>query len=251
MEFSSKFALVTGASRGIGKAIAKALCDNGAFVYLVSRDAKTLSQSAMEIDPTGKHVKAIPCDITSNTNIKELFKRIEADEVYLDILVNAAGIAPASCAEDTPYDEWKDTLNTNLGAVFSLCQNAFLSMKHNCGGKIINIASILGNYGASGLSAYCASKGGVIALTKQLATEWARYNINVNAIGPGYILTDMTKGLQNDPILNQKVINRTPLGRFGKVEDVANTALFLACNSSDFITGAVIPVDGGMSAALV
>ena len=250
MEFSSKFALVTGASRGIGKAIAKALCDNGAFVYLVSRDAKTLSQSAMEIDPTGKHVKAIPCDITSNTNIKELFKRIEADEVYLDILVNAAGIVD-DVKSKYDYDEWKDTLNTNLAAVFSLCQNAFLSMKHNCGGKIINIASILGNYGASGLSAYCASKGGVIALTKQLATEWARYNINVNAIAPGYILTDMTKGLQNDPILNQKVINRTPLGRFGKVEDVANTALFLACNSSDFITGAVIPVDGGMSAALV
>lgn len=251
MEFDKKYALVTGASRGIGKAIARALCDNGAFVYMVAKDPNTLATAAYEIDPSSNKVKAMPCDIASNTNIKELFARLKADEVDIDILVNAAGVAPTSSAEDMSSNDWNEALNINLNAAFNLSKAAFVGMKRNLGGKIINISSILGTVASPGLSAYCSSKGGLIMLTKELACEWARFNIQVNAVLPGYIYTDMTQGLRSDPILNQKIINRTPAARWGKPEDIANAVLFLASNSSDYITGAILNVDGGMSASLM
>lgn len=251
MKLDNKIALVTGASRGIGKAIAKILCENGAFVYLAARDAEKLSVTAKEIDPSGTKTKVIPTNITSNTSVGELFSKIKAEEKSLDIVVNAAGIAPAVAAEDLTYQDWKNVLNTNLNSVFSICQSAFEGMKAKGGGKIINIASILGSMASPGLTAYCTSKAGVIMLSKQLAVEWAHYNVNVNAIAPGYISTDMTKSLRNDNTLNQKLLARAPLCRWGKPEDVAKVALFLASDDSDYVTGAVIPVDGGMSASLM
>ena len=251
MKLSGKVALITGASRGIGKAIAKVLNENGATVYLVARDAETLSVVTHEIDPTGDTAFSCVCDITSETSIYEMFKRFKADNISFDILVNAAGIAKSSAIENLSLEQWDQVLDTNITAQMVLAKHCFEDMKEKGGGKIINIASILGTVASPGMSAYSASKGAVIMFTKTLAVELAKYIIQANAIAPGYINTDMTKKMMSDKELSQRLVARTPAGRLGDPEDVAKVALFLATEDSNYVTGAVIPVDGGMSVALM
>lgn len=250
MNLTGKYALISGASRGIGKAIAEKYFKEGATVYLLSRNAEELSNTALEIDPTGQRAFAVPCDVTSTTSIKEVFKRFKASDIYIDILVNAAGIACAKPIEDLDYEEWDRTINTNLTGLFMLCQKCLDGMKHKGGGKIINIASLMSEVARPGLAAYCASKGGLLMFTKCLAVEWAKYNIQANTIIPGYIDTIMVEEIRNNPSTNQNVINKTPAGRWGLADDVADVALFLASKNSNFITGADIPVDGGVLASL-
>lgn len=251
MKLSGKVALITGASRGIGKAIAKVLNENGATVYLVARDAEKLSVVTHEIDPTGDTAFSCVCDITSETSIYEMFKRFKADNISFDILVNAAGIAKSSAIENLSLEQWDQVLDTNITAQMVLAKHCFEDMKEKGGGKIINIASILGTVASPGMSAYSASKGAVIMFTKTLAVELSKYNIQANAIAPGYINTDMTKKMMSDKELSQRLVARTPAGRLGDPEDVAKVALFLATEDSNYVTGAVIPVDGGMSVALM
>ena len=251
MLLEGKTALVTGASQGIGKGIARILNKKGAKIYIIAWSADKLSTTAKELDPTGKEVFAVPCDITSNTAVEEVFKRFKADGISIDILVNAAGTANSNSIETTDIELWDKVLDTNLTAAFNLSQKCFLMMKEKGGGKIINLASILANVTSPGMAAYSASKAAVKMLTKTQAVEWAKYNIQSNAIAPGYIKTDMTKGILNNQELTQRLVSRTPMGRIGEPEDVAKVALFLASPLSDFVTGTEIPVDGGILASLM
>ena len=251
MLLEGKTALVTGASQGIGKEIARILNKNGAKIYIMARSADKLSATAKELDPTGKDVFAVPCDITSNTAVEEVFKRFMADGISVDILVNAAGIATSNSIETTDIALWDKVLDTNLTAALNLSQKCFPMMKENGGGKIVNLASILANVTSPGMAAYSASKAAIRMLTRTQAVEWAKYNIQSNAIAPGYIRTDMTKSMLNNKELNNRLISRTPAGRIGTPEDVAKVALFLASSLSDFVTGTEIPADGGILASLM
>ena len=251
MLLEGKTALVTGASGGIGLETVRLLNRNGCRVYAIARDADKLSQGAREIDPTGKNIICAPCDITSKTALDEVFKRFEADGVSTDILINAAGICRQTELAGISLDEFDETVNTNLTAVLELSKRCFPMMKEKGGGKIVNISSILAFCGHSGLGAYSASKAAVAMLTKSMACEWAPYNIQVNCIAPGCISTNMTLDLLKNEELHHKLVARTPAKRIGSPAEVAEVVLFLCSGMSDFVTGATIPVDGGMSAVLM
>ncbi|MGN1281538.1 MAG: SDR family NAD(P)-dependent oxidoreductase [Succinivibrio sp.] len=251
MLLEGKTALVTGASSGIGFETVRILNQNGCRVYAVARDADRLSDGARSIDPTGKNVICVPCDVTSLTAVSEVFKRFEADGVSIDILVNAAGICRQFALESCSIDDIDETINTNLVSVIELSKRCFGMMKEKGGGKIVNISSVLGTQAQAGLAAYSTSKAGVAMLSRSMACEWAPYNIQVNCIAPGYISTNMTRSILSNDVLHHKIISRTPIGRVGTPTDVAQVVLFLCSDMSDFVTGAVIPADGGMSASLM
>ena len=163
----------------------------------------------------------------------------------LDIMINAAGIASRTKSEDSPTKDWDRVIEVNLSAVFFLCQLAGKIMLKQKSGKIINIASMLSFFGGYTVAAYAASKGGVAQITKALSNEWARYGININAIAPGYMNTSLNKNLINDPVRNKEILDRIPAGRWGLPEDMKGIAIFLSSKASDYLNGAVIPVDGG------
>ena len=250
MILNGKTALVTGGSRGIGRAIAQIFYDEGAVVYITSRNKDDLTRAAGEMDSkkTGK-VRALPCDVSSSASIADAFKKIEADNANVNIVVNSAGINLRGPMEEMPEDTWDKVIDTNLKGMFMVTQAAFPHLKKN-GGKIINIASLMSELARPSISPYVASKGGVKQLTKAMAVEWAQYNIQANGIEPGYIATEMNIPLIEDEKFNSFIINRTPARRWGKPEDIAATALFLASSGADFITGQMIAVDGGILATL-
>lgn len=235
-----KTALVTGGNRGLGRGIAQGLAEAGAKVVIMS-SGENVYKAAEEIS-----VKAVKCDISDDKNINKGFS--EALELLggrLDILVNNAGIQRRNKCENFSHKDWDDVMNINLRAVFTFCQLAGRHMIQNGGGKIINIASMLSFFGGYTVPAYAAAKGGVAQLTKALSNEWAAKRINVNAIAPGYMATEMNTKLIDDTKRNTEILSRIPAGRWGKPEDMAGTAVFLASGASDYINGAVIPVDGG------
>ena len=237
----NKTAIVTGGNRGLGRGIAKGLAEAGAkVVIMASRDS--VFRAADELSADGLSVQPVKCDLSNEDNIKNGFS--EAVALLggkLDILVNNAGIQRRSKCEEFPLSDWDDVLNVNLRSVFILCQLAGRHMIPNGGGKIINLASMLSFFGGYTVPAYAASKGGVAQLTKALSNEWASKGINVNAIAPGYMATEMNTRLIEDSSRNAEI----PAGRWGKPEDMAGTAVFLASSASDYLSGAIIPVDGG------
>ena len=249
---SGKTALVTGGSRGIGLAIAKGLAESGADVAIVARDKGRLERAKGQIqEPGGKRVWVFPFDLEDTAGIGGLFEGIVRETAGVDILVNCAGLNRRGLAEDIELSDWETVMRVNLTAVLVMSQ-AFCRHRREAGGagKIINIGSLM-CYGARPTTTtYAASKGGLLMLTKSLAVEWAKYNINVNAIGPGYIATELTEILQADKDFNRSVLTRTPLGRWGQPEDIAGAAIFLASSASDFVTGQILYVDGGWLAAL-
>lgn len=241
----NKTAIVTGGNRGLGRGIAKGLAEAGAkVVIMASRDS--VFRAADELSADGLSVQPVKCDLSNEDNIKNGFS--EAVALLggkLDILVNNAGIQRRSKCEEFPLSDWDDVLNVNLRSVFILCQLAGRHMIPNGGGKIINLASMLSFFGGYTVPAYAASKGGVAQLTKALSNEWASKGINVNAIAPGYMATEMNTRLIEDSSRNAEILSRIPAGRWGKPEDMAGTAVFLASSASDYLSGAIIPVDGG------
>jgi len=244
-------ALVTGASRGIGREIALAFARAGANLALVARGREALERVACEIRQERRTADVYPFDISAIEDIPALFSRIVAGGAVIDILVNVAGINYRVPAVDYPLSEWRRVLDVNLTAPFVLAQSMARELiRKKRPGKIINIASLLSEAARQNIPAYAASKGGIRQLTKALAVEWAPYRINVNAIGPGYVATELTQPLKEDVEFDQWVKSRTPMGRWAAPSELTGAAVFLASAASDFVTGQIIYVDGGWLANL-
>jgi gluconate 5-dehydrogenase len=246
-DLSGKIALVTGGGRGIGLAIARGLADCGAQVILCGRNAAVLQQARAEL---GGAASTAVVDVADESSICALRDSVAAQFGRLDILVNNAGIDPHYASmEKTDAFEWSKVLATNLDGVFHCCRHLGGLMLPAKSGAIINISSVAGQVALKRQVPYCASKGGVEQLTRALAIDWAEHNIRVNAIGYGFIKTDLTAGMTGHAHIAPRLLARTPMGRFGEVSEVAGAAIFLASPSASFVTGHTLMVDGGWTAA--
>ena len=239
-----KIAIVTGASRGIGRACAIALASAGAKVVLAARGMEKLEETAAEIRSMGGEAFPYTLDLASPESIKEAFSKAVKEFGRIDILVNNAAITRDNLALRMKVDDWDSVLQTNLTGAFLCIQQVLPPMMRERWGRIINLSSIVGATGNAGQANYAASKAGLIGLTKTLAQEMASRNITVNAVAPGFIDTDMTAPLSDD--LKKTMLAMIPLKRFGKPEDVAFAVRFLASDEAAYITGQVINVNGGM-----
>lgn len=251
LDLSNSLAVVTGASRGIGRAIAARLAEAGADLVLIARTAKGLEQTAGEIEKAGRAAYVFPFDLAMTDAIMELYGRIVEQAGLPDILINNAAINLRGPAHRIDLDTWRTTMKVNLEAVFAL-SSAFGGRLIDAGksGAIVNIASLMAEAARPTVAPYTASKGGIRQLTKALAVDWAQYDIRVNAVGPGYIETEMTEALRQDAEFNSWVLSRTPLRRWGTPDDIASAVLFLTSPAASFITGQILYVDGGFLANL-
>ncbi len=238
-----KAALVTGGNGAIGLAMARALREAGAALAIAGRDAAKNAAAAHELDAL-----ALPCDLSKEGECRAMVEDAARRLGRLDILINNAGINVRKAPQDYSLEEWRLVIDTNLTSAFVASQAAYEHMKRAGGGKIINIGSMMSLFGASFAAPYGASKGGIVQLTKSLAAAWAKDNIQVNAVLPGWIDTALTRRAREQVSgLHERVLARTPAGRWGRPEDLGGIALLLASPASDFITGTAIPVDGGYS----
>ena len=243
-----KVAIVTGGNGGIGLSMARGLALAGARVVVAGRNMEKSTAAALEMRALGCEAIALTVDVNDESSVNKLIADTVQQCGRLDILVNNAGINIRKPAQELSLTEWHSVVDTNLTSAFLCSRGAYPQLKQAGGGKIINIGSMLSIFGASFAPAYGASKGGVVQLTKSLAAAWAPDNIQVNAVLPGWIDTDLTRQARLDVAgLNERVLARTPAGRWGAADDLAGVAVFLASAGSDFITGAAIPVDGGYS----
>lgn len=246
---SGKNALVTGGSRGIGSGIAKALAMQGANVAInCASKVDKCDWVAGEIRGMGRESLSLQADVSKSSQVEKMFSELEEKWGRLDILVNNAGVIDYAEFEKITEKQWDHVLDVNLKGQFLCSQQAVKIMKKNNWGRIINIASISSGgvgIGFKNIAHYTASKGGVVALTENMAIELAKYGINVNAIAPGAIDTDMAKGVKSDEKLLEGTLTQIPKGRIGKPEDIGAAAAFLASDEADYITGTVIYVDGG------
>ena len=245
MDLKNKVAIITGSRRGIGKAIALALAKAGANVVVSDINLDDCNKVVEEIKAINGNALAVKADVSNPEDVSQMINLTTEKFGKVDILVNNAGIYMQKSLTDVTEQDFDRTLDINLKGVF-LCSKAVVPEMIKQGkGKIINITSIAGQVGFANSSAYCASKGAIINITRELALELAQYKINVNAIGPGVIETDMTKDLLEDKATKETLLANIPLSRIGKPEDIANAALFLASDNSDYITGITLFVDGG------
>jgi len=240
-----KVALVTGAGRGLGQGMALALAEAGADVMALDRDP--CAETAAAVTALGRRCRQIQCDLLHATrpDLQAVVARTVAELGAIDILVNNAGIIRRAPALEFSEQDWEDVMQINLRSVFFLSQAAGVEMVARKRGKIINIASMLSFQGGILVPSYTAAKSGVAGLTRALANEWARYGVNVNAIAPGYMATDNTAALRADPVRSATILDRIPAGRWGLPDDLKGTAVFLASSASDYLCGAILPVDGG------
>jgi 2-deoxy-D-gluconate 3-dehydrogenase len=249
-DLTGKVALVTGGNGGIGLGMASGLARAGATVVLAGRNAEKSALAAQGLRTEGRLCDAIEADVTDEHSVARLFQELMVRHGRLDILVNNAGSTIRKAAHELQLDEWRQVMDSNLTSTFLCCRAAHALMKESGGGKIINIGSMLSIFGAPYAPVYGASKGGVVQFTRSIATAWAPDNIQANAVLPGWIDTDLTRGAREQVAgLHEKVLARTPAGRWGTPADLAGIAVFLAGSASDFITGTAIPVDGGYSIA--
>jgi 2-deoxy-D-gluconate 3-dehydrogenase len=244
-KLDGKVALVTGASRGLGQGMALGLGEAGANVALVARTKSSLEETARMVADAGSKAHIIPADLSQINEVQRVVRETVAEFGKLDILVNSVGTQVRKPALEVLEEEWEHLIGVNLKSVYFLTQAAAKEMIKAKKGKIINITSLTSFIGLPNVSIYGASKGGILTLTRQWAIEWAKYNINVNAIGPGYFKTALTADLFKDPERAKWVLGKIPLGRNGLPEDLAGAAVFLASEGSDYITGQIINVDGG------
>lgn len=243
----NKISLVTGGSKGIGFGIAKALAEAGSDVVLLARNKSDLEKARDALSQTGRRIWIYSFDMSEVDKIDEMFDRIIKDTEGLDVLVNNAGGTRRGPAETLTLEDWNFIINLNMTAVFALCQ-AFAKerIKRGKKGKIINTASVMSQTVREDNAPYAASKGGIRQLTQALAVDWAKYHINVNAIGPGFIRTDLTRPLWENEEFNKWLKWKTPQGRWGNPEDLGHAAVYLASSASDFVTGHILYVDGGL-----
>jgi 2-dehydro-3-deoxy-D-gluconate 5-dehydrogenase len=244
-KLNGRIALVTGASRGLGQGMAVALGSAGAGVALVARTRSSLEETAKMIRETGSKAHVLQADLSKTSESDRVVRETVAQFGKLDILVNSIGTQVRKPALEIVEKEFDDLIGVNLKSVYFLTQAAAKEMIKNKKGKIINITSLTSFIGLPNVSIYGASKGGILTLTRQWAIEWAKYNINVNAIGPGYFITALTADLFNNEDRKKWVLSKIPLGRTGEPSDLAGAAVFLASEASDYITGQILNVDGG------
>ncbi len=244
---TNKKAIVTGASSGLGVQFAKALARYGADVAILARRKERLEKLAEEIQSMGRKCIPIQCDVTVESQIQQAVEQVEQEFGKIDILVNNAGVVSAYPTEDLPLDEWNRIIQTNLTGVFLMAKHVAQVMKKHGTGSIINISSIAGFVSFEGMSvaAYGASKGGVVNLTRYLASEWGKYGIRVNSIAPGFFPSEMTQAFVDDPNMLAYIKSRTALDRWGKDGELDGLLIYLASDASSYTTGQNIAVDGG------
>jgi NAD(P)-dependent dehydrogenase (short-subunit alcohol dehydrogenase family) len=243
-----KIAIVTGAGKGLGKSISLALSESGAQVVAVSRTLSDIEKTVKEIQENGGTALPIVTDVTKPDDVTAMVEKTVREFKTVDILVNNVGTFIGGPFLELTEKDWHVMLDINLTGAYLCSKTVGKYMVEKQKGKIINISSALGAFGASGSSAYCVSKGGVIQLTKALAIEWAKYNINVNSIAPYSLETERTKIMLEDEKIKKAIISKIPLRRIGQSADISGTVVFLASQASDYITGQIIFVDGGFSA---
>lgn len=245
---SGKVAVITGGNGGIGLGMAEGMGACGAAIVIAARNAIKAKAALDKLQAAGIRAMFIASDITSKASCGQLVAETEAAFGRLDILVNNAGINLRNQPEDITEDAWRRVLDTNLTGAFLCCQSVYPAMKRAGGGKIINLGSMASVFGFPLLAAYASSKAGIVQLTRALATAWAKDNIQVNAVLPGFINTEITRQARAQlPGLQERIEQRTPVGRWGEPADLAGIAAFLAAPASNFITGTATAVDGGYS----
>jgi len=247
-DLKERVAIVTGGNGGIGLGMARGLARAGAHVVVAARNAEKSANAVREIERVGGRASAVNVDVADETSVRQLIDTVKTTRGRLDILVNNAGINIRKPVHELELAEWRQVLDTNLTSAFLCCHAAYPLFKAAGGGKIINIGSMMSIFGASFAPAYAASKGGIVQLTKSTAVAWAKDNIQVNAVLPGWIDTELTQNARKQvPGLHDNVLRRTPAGRWGTIDDMEGIAIFLASRASDFVTGTAIPVDGGFA----
>lgn len=240
-----KTAIITGATKGIGKEFAYMLANNGVNVALIARSVDILDKMKKEIEELNVKVLIFSVDLTDLDRLNEIVKEVHEDFGSIDILVNNAGLNIAKPVEDVTHDDWDKVMNLNLKSTFFITQAVGEYMKKQNKGKIVNISSQMAFVGYFDRSAYATSKGGLTQMTKALSIEWSKYNINVNAIAPTFLETEMTKKMFEEKSFKKDVLDRIPLGRLAKENDLFGALIYLSSNASDMVTGHTILVDGG------
>ena len=247
-DLKGRVALVTGGNGGIGLGMAKGMAAAGAAVVVAGRDAAKNDAAVKELQALGGRASAIAVDVLKEESCRGLITGTVKQHGRLDILVNNAGINIRKQPQEYTLAEWHQVMDSNLTSAFLCSHAAYPEMMKVGAGKIVNIGSMMSIFGASFTTAYAASKGGIVQMTKAMATAWAKDNVQVNAILPGWIDTALTQRARRDvPALHDSVLKRTPAGRWGTPDDFAGIAVFLASPASDYVTGAAITVDGGYS----
>ncbi len=249
-DLKGRLALVTGSSKGIGLALARALADAGAEIVLNARDADRLEASRAALAVEGHVVHAVAFDVTDPKAVEDGVDGIERDIGPLAILINNAGVQHRAPLQDFPHDAWRRLIATNLDSVFFVGQAVARHMIGRGRGKIINVGSVQSELARPGIAPYTATKGAVKMLTKGMATDWGRHGLQCNGIGPGYFRTELNQALVDDPAFSAWLANRTPMGRWGEVEELAGAAVFLASDASSFVNGHILYVDGGITSSL-
>ncbi len=249
-DLTGKVALITGSYQGLGLAIARGLGQAGAALVLNGRNEKKLRQAVSLLSGEGLRVTGACCDVSKAAEIERKIPALEREVGQIDILVNNAGIQRRSPLEQCEEPVWREVLDTNLTGVFLITKQIVQGMIARKSGKIINICSLMCEMGRPTVGAYTAAKGGVKMLTKAMAVEWGKHNIQVNGIGPGYFATEMNRPLKENPQFDAWIRSRTPAGRWGEPEELIGAAVFLASRASDFVNGQILYVDGGILAAL-
>jgi gluconate 5-dehydrogenase len=246
-----KTVLVTGGTHGIGMAIAIAMAECGAHIVINGRSQEKLDNAVARFSDSGISVKTYRCNVTNETEVQAMIDDIERTLGGVDILVNNAGIIKRVPVMQMSVDDFREVVDVDLTAPFIVSKACAKGMIERGGGKIINICSMMSELGRASVSAYAAAKGGLKMLTKNMATEFARYNINVNGIGPGYIATEQTAPLRHHAHpFNEFIIRRTPAMRWGTTDDIVGGAIFLASEASNFVNGHILYIDGGILASL-
>jgi gluconate 5-dehydrogenase len=245
-----RIALVTGSSAGIGCALAKGLAEAGATVVVNGRSPQKVEAVVAQIAAEGGKAHGAIFDVTESAQVRAGVARIEAEIGPIDILVNNAGVQRRTVLEDFPEETWRELMKTNLDSVFFVGQAVARAMIPRGRGRIINICSVQSELGRPSIAPYTASKGGVKMLTKGMAIDWGKHGIRVNGLGPGYFRTELNKALVEDEKFSALLSARTPLGRWGDVEELVGAAIFLASDASTFVNGHILYVDGGITASI-
>jgi gluconate 5-dehydrogenase len=249
-DLAGRTALVTGSSRGLGRAMAEGLAEAGAAVVLNGSDVGRLAEAAAVMRSAGHTVHEARFDVTDEVAVAAAFGALDVQGVAVDILVNNAGIQFRRPMVELDTADWRRVIETNLTSAFVVGREAAKRMIPRGRGKVINIGSLTSELARATVAPYTVAKGGIKMLTRAMAAEWAEHGIQANAIGPGYMLTDMNQALIDDPAFDAWVKGRTPSRRWGKPAELIGTAVFLASEASDYVNGQIIYVDGGMLAVL-
>ena len=249
-DLTGRLALVTGSSRGIGRTLAQGLADAGASVILHGRGGTALEESARALSASGASVATTSFDVTDSAAVRAGIEALLAEHGTPDILVNNAGVQRRAPFTEFSAEDWDEVIATNLSSAFYVSRALTPAMAERGSGKIINIGSVQSVLARQTIAPYSASKGGLVMLTKGMAADLARHNIQVNALSPGYFATDMNEALWGDPVFNDWLVNRTPARRWGRVEELVGTLIYLAGDASTFVSGQNILVDGGMTSVV-